>query len=110
MSGVQENISPEFFTTDWQNITEPIINNFISPIQVDFARNGLIAIPLPIGAGKCRALVGNSLLVVRGEKTTEHKFPCLFDRKTGEEVCVRKIEKKSMERIYHEVIKRIYRI
>jgi hypothetical protein len=88
-------IRPKFLMADGGNITDDLLTNFTSPIQVSFARNGLIAIPLPTGNGECRLYRGTeSLTVVRGECSTEHKSPYLFDKETGEEVCIPRLRKK----------------
>ena len=97
-------IRPKFLLADGGNITDDLLNNFISPIQVSFAKNGIIAVPLPTGGGECRLYRGTEFLtVVRDSQSIEYKYPYLFDKETGEELCIPRLRKK----ICHEYLTKI---
>jgi len=96
MSSASVIIKPKFLLANGGDITDDILNNFTSPIQVSFARKGIIAVPLPTREGECKLYRGTeeSLTVVRGKISTEYKFPYLFDKESGEELCIPRLRNK----------------
>jgi FkbM family methyltransferase len=88
-------VSPKYLLCDGGDITTDLINNFTSPVNVSFARNGMIALPLPTGGGECRLYRGTeNLTIKRGKESKQCSFPYLFDKETGESLCVPRLRKK----------------
>ena len=94
-NGINVPVSPKYLLCDGGDITTDLMNNFTSPVNVSFAKNGMIALPLPTGGGECRLYRGTeNLTIKKGKESEQRSFPYLIDKETGESLCVPRLRRK----------------
>jgi FkbM family methyltransferase len=88
-------INPKYLLCDGGDVTNDLVDSFLSPVKVSFAKNGMIALPLPTGGGECRLYRGTeNITIKRGKELSQCSYPYLIDKETGETLCTPRLRRK----------------